>query len=361
MVRVVMVSSGRKMRGGERQVLELGTRLRERGVEPGFAVPRGSALAGSIPDGFEKLEAGFEVLPLSTPVRLRRFALEFGADIVHSHTSRAHTHARLACRGDLPLVVSRRVAFGGSAGPAAGWKYRRGVDHYIPISEAAAESLSSRGVDRARMTVIGSGVDLEIFHPGRKDDDLRRRILGGGNGIVCSTAAAFESEKGHDVLVDAAARVATGVPGVVFALSGSGSLESRVRDHAERSGISGNFEFLGEDLPLERLLAASDIYVLPSIEEGLSTGLIAAMACGLACIASRTGGIPELLSGESGILVEPGDAGELASGIMALASSAGIREELGMRASRRARLFDIESTVDSTVEVYRRVLRNRER
>lgn len=356
MVRVVLVSSGKGMRGGERQVLELGTRLRERGVEAAFAVRRGSTLARSVPRGFEKLEAGFERFPLLTPFALRRFALDFGADLMHAHTSLAHTHARLACRGDLPLVVSRRVAFEGSAGAPASWKYRRGVVHYIPISEAAAGSLLSRGVERHEMTVIRSGIDTGRFSPGRRNDELRRRLLGGGEGTIVSTAAAFEKEKGHNVLVEAAGMVSASLPGVVFVLSGAGSLEDRIRDAVERRGLAGSFEFVGDELPLEDLLAASDIYALPSIEEGLSTGLMAAMASGLACIASRTGGIPELLEDGAGILFEPGDAADLASGLMALASNARIREELGRRAARLAGSFDIERTVERTAEVYGRVL-----
>jgi glycosyltransferase involved in cell wall biosynthesis len=95
-----------------------------------------------------------------------------------------------------------------------------------------------------------------------------------------------------------------------------------------------------------------DLYILPSLQEGLSTGLLAAMAAGLPCVASAAGGIPELLGGGTGILVSPGDHLNLAAAIIELSTNLEARLDYSKRSSREAIKYDLEKTVDSIIRVY---------
>jgi glycosyltransferase involved in cell wall biosynthesis len=112
----------------------------------------------------------------------------------------------------------------------------------------------------------------------------------------------------------------------------------------------------GRDLSLEETLGAFDVFALPSLEEGLSTALLAAMASGLPVVASDTGGIPEAVSPECAILVPPGNAGSLAGAIERLLADPDLRRRMGEAGKARAALFDISITVDRTLELYRAVL-----
>lgn len=355
-MRVLLVNGAETMRGGESQTLELGLRLRDRGIETAFAVRTGSELAAAIPADGESLKARFESLPFTTPLHLRRFISRWSPDIVHAQTSRAHTHALAACIGLAPLIVSRRTAFGGGSGPVSALKYGRGVAHFIPISEAAAGSLRARGVPEEKMTIVHSGIDIARFGSAVRDPAVRKRLGGEGEGLLAGTAAAFEKEKGHGVLLEAAAILEAREVRIRYVLAGRGRLEKSFIAGASKHGLDTEIFRIGEDLPLESFLKALDIYVLPSIEEGLSTGLMAAMASGLPCVASRAGGIPEVTGEDAALLFEPGDPEGMADALGKLAGDRDAREEYSSRAVERVRLFDVEGMVDGTLEVYRRVL-----
>jgi glycosyltransferase involved in cell wall biosynthesis len=348
-MRVLLINSSETMRGGESQTLELGMRLRARGIETAFAVKAGSELEAALPAEVESMKARFETPVLLTPLRLRRFIKKWRADIVHAQTSKAHAYARIACAGIVPLVVSRRTAFDGGRGLASILKYGKGVAHYIPISEAAAGSLRSRGVPDDHMTIVHSGVEIARF-------SALERNRAAGETLVAGTAAAFEREKGHGVLLDAAAILRSKGVRMRYALAGGGRLEDSIVAGAAERGLDLELHRIGGSLSFERYLEMLDIYVLPSLEEGLSTGLIAAMASGLPCVASRTGGIPEVTGENAALLFEPGDPAGLAAALEMLAGDPAVREAYSSRGSERARLFDVEKMVAGTIEVYERVL-----
>jgi glycosyltransferase involved in cell wall biosynthesis len=355
-VRILLVNSAGTIRGGESQTLELGLRLRSRGIDTAFAVRRGSELAAALPAEVESLEARFEKAPLSTPLRLRRFIAGWRPDLVHAQTSRAHSHALAACAGLVPLVVSRRSAFGGGKGPATRLKYGRGVAHFIPISEAAARSLRLRGVPDEKMTIVHSGIDVSKFAAAARDHDTREMLGEGQGSLIVGTVAALEEEKGHSVILDAASILdSRGLP-MRFVMAGRGRLEGSIASEVSRRGLDAGIYRTGDDLPLESFLKALDIYVLASFEEGLSTGLMAAMASGLPCIASRAGGIPEVTGEKAAILFEPGDAGGLADALEKLAGESDLRASYSSRASERAVIFDAEKMVEGTIRVYESVL-----
>lgn len=337
------------MRGGESQTLELGSRLGKRGIETAFAVKSGSELEAALPAGTEKVGARFETPALITPLRLRRFIKKWRPDVVHAQTSKAHAYARIACSGLAPLVVSRRTAFDGGRGLASMLKYGKGVAHYIPISEAAAQSLRSRGVADERMTIVHSGIDIARFSSVRRERSERETLVAG-------TAAAFEKEKGYGVLLDAATILDSRGIKLKYKVAGSGRLEGKIVKRASEDGVDLEVLRTGESLPFERFLAILDIYVIPSLEEGLSTALMAAMASGLPCVASRAGGIPEVTGEDAALLFSPGDPDGLADAIEKLVGDPAARARYSAAASDRALIFDVESMVSGTLDVYNKVI-----
>ncbi|MGD1047272.1 MAG: glycosyltransferase family 4 protein [Candidatus Krumholzibacteriaceae bacterium] len=358
-MRVLLANSEALMRGGEFQTAALARALMRSGCEVMLAARAGSALSRAASGSIPVEEFGFENVPVVTPFAVARLVSRWRADLLHAQTSSAHTHLWLArglLRGAPPLVVSRRVAFPIGRDLFSLLKYRTGVAHYIPISRAAAGSLLERGVSAARMTVIPSGIDVEAFRTAKASSGLERRwgIVKGE--CVIGVVAAFEAEKGHRILLRAAERVVRESPNVRFILVGEGSLERALRDEIAALGIERAVECVPPDAPLEEMLPLFDIFVLPSLQEGLSTALIAAMAAGLPVIASDTGGIPEVIVPGSGLLVPPGDDAALAGAMQGLIADERLRGSMGEAARIRGADFDMTRTVERTIEVYRRIL-----
>jgi glycosyltransferase involved in cell wall biosynthesis len=359
-MKVLLANSEPGFRGGEFQTLALARGLRAEGCEVMIAARAGSALAERAAGEMSVAEFPFEPLCVVTPVALARLISRFRPAVLHAQTSNAHTHLWLArglVREAPPLVVSRRVAFPIRKDCLSFVKYRTRVAHYIPISRAAAESLLERGVSPSRMTVVPSGVEVASFAHASADAELARRWGIAPDDFVVGTVAAFAAEKGHRTLVRAAAAVLREYPRSRFILVGDGALEKEIMAEAARLG-GGRILCVPPGEPLERVLPLFDVFVLPSMREGLSTALIAAMASGRAVVASMTGGIPEVVTARSGILVPPGDVAALARAIKTLAGDPDLRRTLAEAARRRGADFDMKRTVSGTLEIYRLVTRS---
>ncbi len=361
-MRVLLVNSERGFRGGEFQTAALAEGLSERGIEVLVAAAERSRLAEEIVGSVPVHRFTFEAVPIWTPIGLGRLVKRSGADIVHAQTSRAHTHAWVAARSARdapPLVVSRRVAFETSGGFLGRKKYLSGVAHYMPISEAAARSLRSIGVPEGRMTIVPSGVKVRNFQDARGDESLIGRWGAVGRRHIVGVVAALEREKGLDVLVRAAGLVLRRRDDCAFVIMGEGRERRRLETLIARSGLGGRVLLADPVKGLERVLPLFTIYVLPSLEEGMSTSLVAALAAGRPVVATRTGGITEVVGDGEALLVPPGDAGELAGAIAGLLEDPGLRNSLAERGRKRAEDFDIERTIDATLAIYRSLVGDR--
>ena len=358
-MRVLLANSARDFRGGESQTIALAGGLRRSGCEVMIVSRLRSTLSTCTMEAIPCAAFRFEAVPIATPFALARLISRWRPDILHAQTSDAHTHlwlARTILAGAPPLVVSRRVAFPIRKDLLSLLKYRTGVAHYIPISRAAAASLLGRGVSASRMTVIPSGVDVAAIAGARASEEVARRWALRRDEPVIGTVAAFEAEKGHRTLVRAAAEVLRETPRAQFILVGEGRLKAELEAEIARLGIAASVRCYPLDAPLEGMLPLFDIFVLPSLREGLSTALIAAMAAGVPVVASMTGGIPEVVSPGTGMLVPPGDERELAHAIATLVRDERLRRRMGEAGAKRGAEFDMGLTVERIMEVYRRLL-----
>jgi glycosyltransferase involved in cell wall biosynthesis len=357
-VRVLLANSERTLRGGELQTAALASGLQERGCEVVIAARRDGALCSVVPEGVGCRPLRFEPVPAATLIALASLMVRWKPDVLHAQTSSAHTHlwlARRLVRSAPPLVVSRRVAFRVGRDALSLLKYRTGVAHYIAISNAAAGSLSALGVPASKVTVVPSGIDVARFQNATGDEHLRAAWGIERGTMIIGMVGAFEQEKGHRILLGAAPVVLERHPDVRFVLMGGGRTLPAIERLIAASGLTGKVLCLQERAPLEAILPLFSIFVLPSLDEGLSTAILAAMAAGLPVVASAVGGIPEAVTAGCGILVRPGDALELAEALLRLAANPALRESMGKAGRERASSFDINTTVDETCEVYRRV------
>ncbi len=358
-MKIVLINSEMGLRGGEYQTLALASGLVDKGCKVILIAASGSEVLDKIDYRVKILHIPFEFLPFRTPLAINNFVREARPDIIHVQTSRAHTHARVAKLinpGFPPLIVSRRVAFNISGGLSGFIKYRTGVAHYIPISNAIEKILLTAGIKKEKITVIPSGVDVEKFRSKKSDKNLQKEWGLGGSDFVVGTVAPFEKEKGYPVLLDAARIVLDKYPFCKFIFVGGGSLETEIKDFIEMKGLTGKVLLKPSGVPLEKVLSVFDIFVLSSSMEGLSTALIASIASGLPSLASDIGGIPEVFGKDGGILVPPDDYKGFAKAICEFVLDKAKRKKYSANASLRAGNFDISKTVDKTFEVYQRII-----
>lgn len=263
---------------------------------------------------------------------LLRAARPLRPDLVHTHLVGANVNGRLAARVlGVPHVATVHTPPGGAEDSPArlradGLTARMSARIVAP-SQAVADAYARHWhVDRARMRVLPSPVAPRAA----TDDDRRtlRAALGARDGeLLVLCVARLQPAKGVDVLLEAA----RGLSGVRVVVAGDGPEREALREPARAGGAT----LLGHRSDVGALLAAADAVCLPSRHEALPLSLLEAMQAASPIVASAVGGIPELLDGDAGLLVPPGDPGALRASLERLAHDAGLRARLGDRARAR--------------------------
>jgi glycosyltransferase involved in cell wall biosynthesis len=310
----------------------------------------------------------FEVPSLLRPVRIPRdgWALwrlwrlirALRPDIVHAHSSKAGFLGRLAARlAGVPhiLYTPHGHVFQGYFSPAATRAFvclerlaARWTDRIITLTDAEADQHRALGIGHAKQFVtIPSGIDLDAVAAAAPT-----RVV--PDGRVIGTVARLVPIKGHQHLLDAAPRTLEQFPETRFVLVGDGEMRPALEARARALGVADRVIFTGyrEDVP--SLLAGMDIVVLPSLNEGMGRVLVMAMALGKPIVATRVGGVPELLlDGAAGRLVPPGDSDALAGALRDLLLDPARTTALGEAGRRRSTRYGAQAMVDALAQLYR--------
>jgi glycosyltransferase involved in cell wall biosynthesis len=292
--------------------------------------------------------------------RLRSLADARGVDVVHAHSPVAAIGARLALRRRRPaLVYTEHNEWS---------RYHRGTywgnvltyprnDHVFAVSHEVRRSIRApRALTFLRMPPVETlyhGIDPEAMASWTASDGVREEFGLPPGAPLVATVANFKVHKGHGHLLEAAAIVRRELPEARFVLVGTGPLEQEVRRRVNELGLDETVIVAGfrDDAP--RIAAASDLFVLPSVREGLPIALLEAMALGRPVVATATGGAREVVEeGTSGLLVPPAEPRELARGIVKALGDATLRRRLGEAAQRRAARFDVRGAVTRMQQVY---------
>lgn len=207
-----------------------------------------------------------------------------------------------------------------------------GIGRYIAVSHDIATELVERfSWPAEKVEVVYNAVRLERFDAAASPT-LRAQLTGGRERPVVLTCARLDEQKGHSVLL----RAATEIPAAVFVLAGEGPERPALEAQVGELGLADRVLFLGHRADVPELLAACDVFALPSLYEGSSLAVLEAMAARRAVVSSAIGGTDELIEdGESGLLVPPGDPGALAVALRRLLSDGALRASLARRARTR--------------------------
>ncbi|HEX6614939.1 MAG TPA: glycosyltransferase [Gemmatimonadales bacterium] len=233
------------------------------------------------------------------------------------------------------------------------------VDRFLAVSDGVAMRLRGRfGVPERKLQVIRNGIELGRFGLAA-DPGLRAALAGDDLRPVVLTVARLDAQKGHVYLLEAAARM----PRVVFLFAGEGPERPRLEATARALGIADRVHFLGHRADVPELLALCDLFVLPSLYEGLPLSVLEAMAAARPVVASAVGGTDEaVVHGETGLLVTPASAAALFGAISSLLADRERAVRMGRAGQARAtREFSVDGMVSAVAAAYEELLQRRPR
>jgi glycosyltransferase involved in cell wall biosynthesis len=300
---------------------------------------------------------------------------EYKMDIIHGQSPSSYGYGLLR-RSDIPFVVTQHASFGEyqslfniplsfmNRNPVIElmtssvmllltfFEVKR-ADKVIAVSKSAAEeTIAYCHLPRRRVVAIHNGIDLAGFTDLRVDEENENHTL--------LSVGRLSWRKGYKYLIDAMPNVLSQYPDAKLLLLGDGEQKTPLRRHVKKLGIESSVLFL-EEVSAERLHSLyheAEVYVQPSLYEPFGITILEAMAMKKPILATRVGGIPEIITNEvEGLLVEPRNSLNLAEAIINLLSDASYRRRLGDNARRRVeREFTWEAIAKKTIELYRNLL-----
>jgi len=289
--------------------------------------------------------------------------------IVHTHTSKAGVIGRMAAWvSRVPIVIHTphgHVFYGHFCSSlsrlflALERLFARISHHLIALTPAEGKDYLTLNVSKPdSISVIHSGVDLSRFQKAKKQRSRKRKDLGiQPDSLVVGFVGWLLPIKGVRFLVEAMAGVVQQHPKSLLLLVGKGEKEKELRKQAENLGLTDNIHFLGWCQDVEEIMTGFDLFVLPSLNEGMGRVLVEAMALGLPIVASSVGGIPDLVKNEqNGLLVPPADAAALARAISDLLEDKGKRKRMGEAGKRMCRAYSAEAMMAQINDLYRSLL-----
>jgi len=363
------IDTARTWRGGQNQVLLTVNGLRSIGHRTALVAHPDGELRRRAAEGLELIPIAPRMeMDLSAAWKLSRAIRRLEPDIVHAHDahgvalaalalSMVAASARRAGNAVPVLVAGRRVDFHLRGNSLSRWKHRQ-VDCFVAASEAIREMLVADGVPPERTATVHEGIDVEhvLAAP---PVNVHEAFWLPHHAPVVGNVAALVAHKGQKHLIDAAHLVVQEIADARFLILGEGELreplERQVRDYRlEKHVLLPGFrpDVLG-------CIKGFDLFVMSSVTEGLGTSLLDAMACSRAVVATRAGGIPEVVEDEvTGTLVEPRDHVAMAGVIVRLLRDAASRKRMGAAGfARVSARFTVDRMVAETAAVYARVAR----
>ncbi len=236
-----------------------------------------------------------------------------------------------------------------------------GSPQFVAVSEYVRQSaVKYLGISPVRTQVIYNAVDLKAFGPTGGCPEFLRVELGLGlNDPVVLCVARLDPQKGLRYLIEAIPALVGQFPGlrVLFVGGGPPATRTSLLMLAKKLGIDSHVKFLGVQADVRAYLQLCDVFVLPSLYEGMGIALVEAMAMERACVASRVGAIPEVVAdGRSGILVGPGDPSALAVAIARLLGDPALRDQMGVEGRRIvSERFNVDRNIVELETLYHRV------
>ncbi|MDV3243084.1 MAG: glycosyltransferase [Methylocaldum sp.] len=362
------------MGGAERMLFNYLQHLDRNRYEPRvcvFRVRDGNPIAAEI----ERLGVPVDLLPASgirdfmNVVSLVRYLRRHGIDLVHTQLETVTVHGGIAAKiVGLPTVHTLHTFAYPEAtskeirrSEVAWFALRNFHDKIIAVSAAVGDYAVAKGrVPPERISVLYNGIDTSSFRRRNEADRAAVRKTFGipADAALVVTVAVLRREKGIQFLIEAWPDILEAVPNAYYLIVGAGPFESQLKSLATTYNLTDRVLFAGARNDIPEILGGSDLFVLPTLDDVLPTVLAEAMASGLPIVASRVGGVPEMVEpGKNGLLVAPADQTQLAEACVRLLRTPdeALRLAQGGQDVAEAR-FNVRNQVRKLENIYQELL-----
>lgn len=382
MTRVLHLISSSGFFGADNVLIQLSKQMRQTAFSPTIGVFKNLQIPHlEVAEVAKRHNFPVEIFPckgkldLRTISSIRNVLKTRKIHIVHSHGYKSNLYALAASAGkNVSLVATchnwlgddRKMRFYARLDKF----FLNRFDKVVAVSDTVEQEILNHNIPSAKVLVIPNGIDLDRFNSLRKPDTLKGEFGIDGNYRVIGTVGRLSEEKGHRILLHAAKRVLQEYSNVVFLIVGDGplrrDLEAKSAQLIEAEGTKadrpgGPIVFAGVRNDMPEIYSLMDIFVLPSLTEGLPMVLLEAMAAKKPAVATRVGAVPRVFErGQCGLLIQPGDAESLAGAILDLLDNPQKAQSLAQKGYERVRdHFSAQRMADQYVEVYEDALRAR--
>jgi glycosyltransferase involved in cell wall biosynthesis len=242
-------------------------------------------------------------------------------NILHSHGYKSNFYAWKALSGwNMPWIVTNHGKRVGMKLKVYNWLnifFMKKAAKIVAVSQVLADEMIKQGISSTKIVVIDNGVDLQRFTDLRENNDLRKSFGLNGKNKIIGTVGSMTEEKGHIYLIEAASKVVDAYPECRFLIVGDGGQRQFLEEKTAELGLNDKVIFTGSRRDVPEILSMLDIFVFPSLKEGLPMAVLEAMASKIPVVATSVGGIPKVLeNGISGIIIQPKDSQSIADAIM---------------------------------------------
>jgi glycosyltransferase involved in cell wall biosynthesis len=298
-------------------------------------------------------------------VKLWWILLREKPDIVHTHSSKAGILGRWAAKlAGVPVIIHTYHGFGFN--DRQPWPVRTlyilaerltalVTDKFIAVSKDNIDKAEEYGIGiPENYILIRSGIELSKYTSRGGGDAVKRELGIGPGGKVVTTIGPFKPQKNLRDFVAAAEEISKSSPRATFLVIGDGELRPELELQIQAAGLAGRVKLLGWRRDIPELLAATDVFVMTSLWEGLPRAILEAMSSGLPVVANAVDGVKEIvINGETGYLTEPFDAAKTAQYTLKLLNDAALGRKLGETGRKLITLeYDIDNMVRQQEALY---------
>jgi len=362
-VNILHVSTPTTWRGGEQQAAYLAIALKMSGINQLVLCPAESVLSAKMKEAHIPVStySSRGLLNLKLARRITTLCGENKFDIIHCHDSHAHSAAVLSAavfNNKVPMIVSRRVDFPVSGNFLSRWKYNHpAVKKILCVSEMIRTITAPAIKDPSKLMVIYSGIDLSRYNTPATDRKLITELHLSPSVRLVGNISALADHKDYPTFLNTAADLCKEYNDIHFIIAGKGPEEEKIRAMIRELKLHEKVHMLGFRQDVVSVMQSLDVFLMTSATEGLGTIILDAFAAGIPVVATRAGGIPEMVEdGVTGLLAEPGDVTALKNAVLRVLNESASAQRLITNARLRVQDFSYESTAERTLKVYSAVI-----
>jgi len=343
MIKVLHLRSSGSFLGAERVVIELSKRLPSLGYQPVVGVPL--EVGDDIPELYThakengiqaQLFYGKSPYDLSVIGQVREFVKNNQIDIIHTHGYREDLYA-IGSRKHAALLATNHLW------KKTDWKLKlyafldghllKRFNAIVAVSQPIVDEMISVNIDPNKITVIPNGIETERYtNADVKNNSIRNELNIDAKKTLLVTVSSLTEEKGITYAISALAAALKTNPQLHLLIVGTGEENDNLIAQARSLGIEKNITFAGRRKDIDKVLSSSDIFLLPSLNEGLPMAMLEAMAAGKAVIATDVGDVATALKGDAGIIIQSQDLDALIKNILLLSSQPELLRTYGEKA-----------------------------